>query len=64
VLVDAAAVIAIYGDLAATATDYCSFTRLDGGDIADIACREIVLVLFGDVDVLLEILRGRSQRNA
>jgi len=59
-----AALIAINRDLAATAADYRSFARLDGGDITDITGREVVLVLFGDVDVFLDVFWSRAKRDA
>jgi len=63
VLVDATAVIAVNGDLAATATDYRSFAQLDGRDITHVTRREVILVLFGDVQILLDVFRCRAKRN-
>jgi hypothetical protein len=63
VLVDAAAVIPEDGDLATTATDYGSFARLDGADITNITRREVIPVLLGDIQILLEVFRCRAKRD-
>jgi len=64
VLVDVAAIIAIHRNLAASATDYRSFAGLDGGDITDITDREVILVLFGDVQIFPDVFRRRAKRDA
>jgi len=64
VLVDVAAIIAIHGDLASAAADYRSVARLDSSDVTDITGREVILVLLGDVQILLDVFRCRPKRNA
>src|SRR4030088_645172 len=63
VLMDVAALVAIDGDLASTAADYRSFARLDDSDIADITRREVIPVLLGDVEILLDVFRCRAKRD-
>jgi len=64
VLVDIAALIAIDGDLASTAANHRSFAGFDASDITDIAGREVILVLFGDVQIFLDVFRSRAKRDA
>src|SRR3981081_593002 len=63
-LVDAAAIIAVHGDLAATAPNYRSLARLDGCHITDITHREVIPVLLGDVQILLDVFWCRAKRYA
>src|ERR1700693_3138709 len=63
VLVDIAAIVEIHGNLAATPTEYSSVPRLDGSDITDITCREVILVLLGDIQIFLDVFRSRAQRD-
>src|SRR5450759_796853 len=63
-LVEVAALIAICGDLAATAAHHRSFARPNGGKISDIAGREVILVLFGDVHVFLHVFRSHAKLDA
>src|SRR4051794_20842870 len=60
-LVDATVVVAIDGDLTSAATDDRALTGLDGVDGGRFAGGEIVLVLFGDVGVFLDVLGCRTQ---
>src|SRR6266576_924670 len=60
-LVDVAALVAVHGNLSTTAADYRPITRLDGSDVVEVTPGEVVLELFGDVQVFSQVLRRRLE---
>src|SRR4051812_46138569 len=59
-----ATLIAVDRHFASSSTDDGSFTRFDLSHLLDITLREPVLVLFGDVDVLLQIFGSCAELDA
>src|SRR5689334_13275792 len=63
-LVDSATVVAVHRDLSATATHDCTFSRFERFYVGNLAGREIILELLGDVRVFPDVLRRRTELHA
>src|SRR2546423_204608 len=63
-LMQRAAVIAIDGDFSPASTNDGSFAGFDRCNVVELAFREIILVLLGDIDVFLDVLRSSAKLDA
>src|ERR1043166_5846160 len=63
-LVNSAAIVAIDGDLSTAATHDCSLAGLDRSDVVELAFREVVLELLGNIDVFSDILGSSAKLDA
>jgi len=63
-LVNVAALVTVDRDFPSATADDRAFTGLDAFDIVDVASREPILVLLGDVDVFLHVLGSRPELDA
>jgi len=62
--VDRSFLVTVHRDLAASTSDDRSLTGWYLPVVVNIAFSEIILELFGDVDVLLHVVERRTQRHA